>query len=799
MPEYPQQDITPSVGEGQTLSELLLKWGAIVRRFWYWFVLSMVLALVVGYVYVQSRDRVYSGRTMVLIESNDEAGYSSRGFRSKGSMNSLMQLGGISAGDNLENEMFILSSLRLMERVVEHLGLTTDYTRSQSLHTISLYGREPLQLHFEQPSPRYDRFTAILERDGSLTLSHFEGRTALRPEQQEQRITLRLGQRTMTPFGPVRAVRGKGFATLKVGDTFTIHHYAPRVAAQIYQNRIKASEHSKQSTLIDLSITDINRQRAEDILQQLCEVYKADIVENKNRVAQSTARFIDNRIALISSELSQVEQQQAAYKQQHKIVDMLHTAQHMGQLSLQARQRTQEVSTQLSVAEWVVSFLREQGTKHEVIPTVVSLPSPAVSQQIVEYNRLALDRGRVAANSSEVSTTVRELDRQLSSLRAAILSALVAHTKSLRLEQAAAQREESSLSTQASGLPSKERAMAEIARQQGLKENLYTYLLNKREEVALQLAIEEANVRVVEAPLVGERPIAPRRNLLLGVALLVGLLLPALFFWVREQLDTTISTRAEVEQALDIPILGELPHMQHTTDATLVYAPDSDPNSPAAEAFRLLRYGLHFMNRDARVLLITSSTPSQGKSFVSRNLACSLAMTGKRVVLIDTDIRVRNLTRSFAPLHTRGLTEWLVSDEQEVQSLVCPDGVMKGVDFIPAGITPPNVTELLMHERFDQLIALLRERYDYVLLDTTPCFAVADASIVSRVADVTLLVMRVGRQLKVGLPAVAELHASQKIGRLCLVVNDCDVKAQTYGYGYQYGYAPTARRKWSLF
>lgn len=788
-----------AVDERDELRELLQKYGAILRKFWPWLLLSVLLALSLGYLFYQTRDRLYTATTIVLVEEAED--YSSlrplRGRR--GQTNGLLQLGGVSAGDNLDNEMFILSSLRLMERVVERLHLTTSLTQAQSLHHIALYDQAPFQLLFSRPTKHYGRCQATIEPDGRVLLTDFESETPLSAAQKKLRIFLRPGHSANTPLGRLRLEAKAPFSTFPRQRPITLHRYSLQQAARIYQSRLKATEHSKYSTLINLTLTDIHPQRAEDILRTLCEVYKQDIVDNKNRVAQSTARFIDERIALISEELSQVEQRQATYKEQHHIVDIRHTAERIGQLGSAARQRAQEAATQLSVSQWLVQHLQQSTQPYELLPSLTALPNSGVTQQINEYNRLALERSRLLANSSEQNPQVRELSRQLTHLRATLQAALSHHVKSLQIEAAAAQREEQRLSAQSHGLPAKERIIADIARQQGLKENLYNYLLNKREEVALQLAIEEANVRIVEPPIASARPVAPRRSLFLLVALGVGIALPLFLLWLRELLDTTLSHRADIEAHCDIPILGELPRAEKATDSTLLFHPSASPHAPAAEAFRLLRHSLQFVQRDARVIMVTSTIPGQGKSFVSRNLAGALAATGKKVLLIDADIRLRNLSRHFAPHRHQGLTEWIIEAVPQIADLILTDALSSGVDFLPAGATPPNAAELLMSPRLDLLIEQLLSRYDYLLLDTTPCFSVADANILARLAHLTLMVLRVGRQPKAAIPALQTLYNSGKLGHLALLINDCDIKAKTYGYGYGYGYgyqAPTPKRWW---
>lgn len=772
---------------------LIKKWGGVVLRYWYWFLASMVAALIVGYLYVERQDRVYHGQTTLLIENAED---SEMGLpRRKNAVNVMAQLNGIDAGEILENELFMLSSLRLMKKVVHNLHLEVDYTVPQGLHTATLYRNRPFEVRFAQPTRVYTSMVVMMDKEGGFELSEF-----VKAQSTEQLPTtplrVKANEWITTPIGRLMIVPTALAADFDRATPVTVQHFSNEMAGRIYQQGVSADPLSKQSTLINLGFSDANRERAEDVLYEIVNVYKNDIVENKNRVAQGTAEFIDERIRIIAKELSEVEGRLAGYKQSNQIVDVESAASSLTQQNVTAQQRALELHTQYAVAQSLTDYLRTTAGAKEVIPVVGNFGNSGVAQQITEYNRLLLERQRTVENMSESSPAVRDLDRQLDGLRNAINGALNSHVKAISLELRAAQAHESRVQGWASSVPKKERQMVDITRQQTLKEALYTFLLNKREEVALQLAIEEANIRIVEEPMVGDYPVAPRRSQFLLIALAIGLLIPAFVFWLKDVLDTTISSRREVEEATDIPIAGDLPHVEDTTDATLVYSSPDEAYAPAAEAFRVLRHGLHFMNREAKVYLVTSSTPGQGKSFVSRNLSNAFALTGKRVLLVDVDVRMRNLSKNFESDRHAGLTEYLVGDRDEVESIILRDKLAKGFDFLPAGPMPPNASELLMSERFDQLIARLRTQYDYILLDTTPCFAVADASIVARLADVTLMVVRVGVQLKANLDAIDELYDSHKLGNLCIVINDSDVKARTYGYGYTY--QKKKKRRWLL-
>lgn len=422
--------------------------------------------------------------------------------------------------------------------------------------------------------------------------------------------------------------------------------------------------------------------------------------------------------------------------------------------------------------------------------TRLSLPSiwrkATFNGQIDAYNQLMNERNKNAANSSEQSPLVRDLDKQLASQRTSILSSVRSYVRSVEMQANAARSNENSLMGQVNNAPQAARKALDIQRQQNLKETLYTYLLNKREEVALQLAINEANVRMVENPLGPSSPVSPRKVVIMFIAFLIGLIIPAVVLWLRELFDVTISGRQDVEGVVTAPIVGELPRWESPSEDALIT--HCAANDPIVEAFRMLRFSLSFVRRTAKVMVLTSTTPHHGKSFISRNLSVVFAMANKRVLLIDADIRKRTLSSDFG--RTAGLTSWLVDvdNQTRLEDIVVKDSLTKGVDFLPAGILPPNPAELLMSDRLEELVAVAREQYDFIIFDTTPIFGVADASIVDRVADLTLYVMRVGMQEKAFLPELEKMYQDKKMRNLCLILNDSDAKSRKKGYGYGYGY-----------
>lgn len=769
-------------------------WWEILTHTWKWFVASAIICLILGYLYSQSRPQIFQRQSVMLIEDAEPSGSMSMGGsrRRSSGVNTLMELNGISVGDNLKNEQFILTSQRLMERVVDSLHLDVDYTMRAGLRTTTLYKDSPVDIAFADTLADEETvaFTLRVAGNGKFELSDFRRNR----DASDAVVTAMAGREINTPVGRMTLHVTRTTAKFDTEKKIQVLRLSKHMAAARFRGSLSASDYDKESSLIVLTSQDNNEQRAEDILNEVFRAYKIDVVENKNRVAQNTAAFIDERIALIGAELSDVESSLANFKQQNRIIDLQSSAQAFISETATARSKAIEIETQLEVARYLKSFLHDNSKARQLIPAL-DIPGAGFSNLIHDYNMMMNERNQLALNSNERSNAVVEMDRQLTELRRSIITSVDNYVRTVELQAREARANEMALSGQVSGVPEKEKQALSIERQQTLKAALYTYLLNKREEVTLQLAINEANVRMVEMPMGSHIPVSPRSRIILLISLLLGLCIPAAVIYVRRLFDLTVSSRDDIEQLTTIPVVGELPRWKTPTQNALIG--ECAPTESIVEAFRVLRYGIHFLRRDARVFICTSSTPGQGKSFVSSNLAVAMAMTGKRVLLVDADIRRRTLSRNYNA--TDGLTSYLADEESTptpLSSYIIKDVIYPGVDLMPAGVQPPNPAELLMSARLEMFVAEARQQYDCILFDATPAFSVADAEILARVTDMMLYVVRVGVQEKGFLPDLEKFHKSGRLKNIAIVVNDADLKSKVrYGYGYGYGYKYKKNKK----
>ena len=748
---------------------------------WKWFVLSFVVCVVLASLYLATQSYVYQRQAVMLVK-DDNGRMGSR--RSTISNDALMQLNGVLAGSSVKNEVYILRSHQLMKEVVKNLHLDVMYSYKKGLKTVSPYMEKPFIVQFSNDEDAIlSVFSVRIIDRNQCSISNMQSKKG----KADFEKVVRFGQQVKTPVGTLTIVPQPEYLKDFIDKTINVTHLDLETAANVVAAKVQTGEMDRESSLVRLVCTDTDIKRADDILAALLEAYKQSIIADKNILAQSTADFIDERIQLISKELGEVEGQLAAFKQNNNIIDLSQNAQVFLQQTSVARQRTLQLQAQQSAVSYLLDYLKSSSEGNGLIPAMGGLTDMSIQSQITKYNELMLNRNRLIENSSENAITIRELDTNLQQMKQAIIASMKGYAATLDLQAQQAMREENTLQNTLSVVPQKEKQVMDISRQQSIKATLYTYLLNKREETALQLAISEANIRIVERPFGSTRPIAPRKLVIRATAGMIGLVIPFLILYLLSLLNMGVRGRKDIETYTSIPVIGEIPRIKHEFKDSQVMVGENS-NDAVNEAFRLLRFNLGFVKKDACVIMFTSTMPGEGKTFVSRNFAHTLALLGKRVILLDTDIRKRTQTALYGASRHEGLTSYLSGAVDDFQNLIIHDADKKTVDVMPAGVVPPNPAELLMSERLDELIEKLKEIYDYIIVDNVPAQVVADAGIVNRVADLTVYVVRDRRLDRRYLPELERLHQEGKFNNLCILINDARVERKRYGYGYGYGY-----------
>ncbi|MCD8266649.1 MAG: polysaccharide biosynthesis tyrosine autokinase [Prevotellaceae bacterium] len=771
------QDSARPKGKASKQAEEFLSLRDILDIFldnWKWFLASVIVFVVLARLYLATQPYVYRRDAVMLVK--DDGNRSSRV-----NFEALSQMGG-GLGSGVENEVYILQSHQLLSDVVKDMRLDVFYLCKDGLKTISLYKQKPFEVTFTgEVIPSVFRVRVLSDKECEIS--------KLRTEDfdDDWRQTVAFGQTVDSPAGsfvitPIEENLGDF-----VGTTVKVLHLNLENATNELAKHITTAAVSEMSTLVAITCTDTDIQRADDILATLLNAYKRSIIVDKNTVAQSTADFIDERIKLIGGELSEVETSLASFKQSNNIVDFSENASAYLQQSNEAEQKTITLKAQREAVQFVFDEVKNSAENGKLLPALTGLGNDELQSLIDSYNDIMVRRNRLAENSGEGGITVKEIDATLKQRRSVLLASMQNYLATLEIKIEQAMRREAELKGSIKSVPQQEREAKDIARQQSIKASLYTYLLNKREETALQLAVTEANVRIVERPYGSSLPIAPRGLLITAVAFLFGLIIPFIIFWVKNLLNMGVRGRKDVETLTTIPIIGEIPHAKDKTvsDVDIIR---QQRGGALAEAFRMANFSLGFMHKDAKVIMFTSTIPGEGKTFAARCLAFTMALAGKKVLLIDADIRKGTQTMLILHKLDDGLTSYLAGSIDNPRDMIAHREAEVTFDFIPSGVVPPNPAELLMGERLDKLIAELRGRYDCIILDSVPAQAVADASIMNRVADVTVYVIRTHKIDRRYLPQLERMYQESKFRNLCVLINDAEVENKKYGYGYGYGY-----------
>lgn len=756
---------------------------------WYWFVLSLFITIALVILYLLITPPIYTRTASILIKDNSKSGASA------GSMAEFDDLGIFRSNTNVNNELITLKSPSLMEEVVTRLDLDKRYISRRGLRKIDLYKSAPVLVTLKNPDGQALQFDIELQPHGQVRLFDFiHSGEALSGE-----IEGALSDTIATPFGVVMIIPTPYYNEEGGNPHVRFVKSNRQSVVNGYSSALQAVLGSKDATVVNLSIKDQSPQRAVDVLNTLIAVYNENWMKDKNQIAISTSRFISERLNVIESELGNVDEDISSYKSEHILPDVdAVSGMYLTQYA-ESRRELLELNNRLSIVEYIRGNLTDR-SGDQLLPVNTGLDNANLERQISEYNALLLQRNSLLSNSSERNPLVIDMNQSLAEMSQVIIRSVDNLIASLNTQIDNVKRQEARVMGQIASNPNQARYLLSVERQQKVKEALYLYLLQKREENELSQAFTAYNTRIVTPPHGSLSPTEPRRAFLLLIALLAGTLLPLVFFVVKERTDTTVRGRKDLE-GMTIPFIGEIPlyrkrkskFPQKKEDTPVIVVREKNRNV-INEAFRVVRTNLEFMVKkesQSNVVMLTSINPYSGKTFVTMNLAAGFAIKGKKVLAIDLDMR-RTLLSKYIESPKPGIADYLGHQTEEWKPAIVKGKNSGEPDLLPVGTIPPNPAELLFDKRLEQMLAELRTEYDYIFIDCPPVEIVADTSIINKLVDMTLFIVRAGLLDRNLLPEIEHFYTSRKLKNMSLILNGTMPANTRYGhyrYGYRYGYA----------
>lgn len=774
-----QEQLEPAAGGVAMLSIVtatLKKWPLIV--------LSVVVCVGLALLYVMRATPVYTRTAAIVIK--EESG----GKSVSSDLGAFADMGLIQSHSNIIDEVNKLQSPDVIKEVVKQLNLEMRYYVDGLFHKNLIYGSQ-LPISVSLPSVM-DReklsMTVELSDDGKYQVSKLryndENATSVTDE------FIALGDTLNTTAGKIVVSKTPYYGDGHPDKIYVVK--APMKATVVeFSHKLNVGHKKDDGNTIQITVSDQSTQRAEDIINAVINVYNENWMDNRNQIAVSTSNFINERLSVIEHELGNVDRDISSYQSEHLIPDVQQAASMYMTENQATSAQILALNNQLQMTRYMKEYLMDEGNKSQLLPTNSGIQSPSIEKQITEYNTTMLQRNQLAANSSDTHPVVMDMDAVLAGIRSAILSTIDNHIISLNTQIKNLQSSKNRTTAQIAANPTQAKYLLSVERQQKVKESLYLFLLQKREENELSQAFTAYNTQIIATPDGADTPTSPKKGQILMIAFVIGLIIPFGVTYLREIIDNKVRSRKDLD-GLSVPFLGEIPAYKPKDGSAAqqgVVAVQQGKRDIINEAFRVLRTNISFItaqDKKCSVIMITSFNPGSGKTFLSTNMGISLSLKGKKVLIIDGDLR-RASTSVYVNSPKTGLSNYLAGATDDVSSIIVSDTLSKGLSIIPVGTIPPNPTELLETDRFSTLIETLRDSYDYIMIDCPPVEMMADAQIIERVVDRTIFVVRAGLLDRSMLPELDKLAATKKFKNLSLILNATVIAGRRYGYGYGYG------------
>ena len=758
---------------------------------WKWFALSLVVAALLAAAFIVVTQPVFTRKAEILIKDDENNG------GGMGAFGNMAELGGLFGSTlNVYNELGAIQSDYLLYNVVKRMHLNVSYT-VKGLRDKDLYGKDlPITVNFDDLSDEDAAGMVVnLKKDGMFTMKKFYKvieENGNKKEKDDSELSGKVNTTVQTPVGKVTVKATPYLNNLKDDVTIHIEKQDPIVTQERLSKNFSAVVTSRDAAIIKMNYKDVSKQRAVDVLNEILEVYKEDWINDKNQVAMSSSKFIEDRLRLLEKELGDVDNDISRYKSQNLTPDVMASAHMYMSNANAANVQLTELRNQLNMIQYFKEYLNDKTQATQPLPTGLTPFDKSLTEIFNNYNTLVLQRNRVAAGSSSNHPLVADYDQQLEALRKAVLASLDNGAKQMQIEIRGIEAKENQNNAKIAESPAKATHLLSSERQQKVKQELYLFLLQKREENQLSQAFTAYNLRILTPPMGRKKASFPvKRNVAL-LALLLGLAIPAAALFIRERSITTIRGRKDIE-ALSIPFVGEIPQFkgkrkQDTKNRILV---QPKKRNIINEAFRVMRTNLEFMSNSyhARAFLVTSINPGSGKTFSTINMAASFALKGSKVAVVDLDLRKASLS-IYVNSPRKGVSTYLSEQTDDWKSLLVKHPDNSTLDILPCGTIPPNPAELLANGRINRLLEELKQDYDYIFMDCAPVEIVADTNIIADLADMSIFIVRSGLLEKDMLPVIEDIYAEKKLKNMALILNGTDATVGRYhrtGYGYGYG------------
>jgi tyrosine-protein kinase Etk/Wzc len=755
---------------------------------WYWYLVALIVFGLIGLLIELFVAPHYTVTGRVLV-----SGYNAQGKTVSGVDEStvLSQLGNMfSVPNSVNNEMEIIHSRTLVEKTVRDLQLNVTYwgqgpIRYDEMYKASPYFIKLLSLRNITNPVEYD----VRVIDGGNKV-HFED------EDSDSSFTMSFGDTIHTWYGSWVLVKNPDVTEKNPHHTLgmVINSYAYTIYT--YMENITAATTNEYVNIVDLSISGITPEKNEDLLRYLINLYVQADLEDHNRVADSTIAFIDTRLIGVSQDLSSIDADIESFKKKNKLTDLTNDANELLQTSTTVNQSMADKQVQYKVVDDLENYLQDDRNNTRIMPTTAPIQDPAFVQTLDKYNSLELQRQAYLQTSTENNPNVKSIDIQLGQLRGDLLSMMRTYKKGINTEQSDLESRNAQMQGSIQKVPTQQRMFLDYTRRQNVLEGLYTYLLQTREQTAISKTNSIAPIRIIDEPVRAPLPYFPSVIIIIAGAIFLTLLIPSVVIFMRELLNKRVLTTDDISNFTNVPVVAGI---SHTKGKQKLISRDS--NTEIAEQFRTLRTNLSFLMPDAseKVLMTTSSMGGEGKSFIAINLAHVLAMAGKRVLLMEMDLRKPRISAALNIDNTNGFSDYIVSD-MKVKDLVKPSGLDANLYLLNSGTIPPNPAELLVHDKTQQLFSQLKNEFDYIIIDSPAVGLVADSLLLSKYADMVLYIVRQRVTFKKQLNIIQGLANEKKFKRLDVVFNDVKaVPGYGYGYGYRHGSGYYADEKRSFF